>query len=223
MEAATQPMANPEGTPTPIRLRDYLRMSLRDHLRVVRESVHLYRLSLMDRDEAIREVKIDNELMRQVREAQAKTAGSSAEQSPAGAAPAAATDMEELAAKVRGMFPKDVQRVSSVQEAVQVAVDRKEDVRALATDRLETVGAALSEFMLGYREGKEAGLRDVEEGRDDMLESLMEPLKGAPSSAAAGADSARAGAAEPGSADADAGADSANGGAASTALRDSAR
>jgi hypothetical protein len=173
-------MPDPPGTPKAWRLRDLLNLSLRDHYSVIRDSLHLYKLSLIDRPEAIRLLKIDAEVRRQMQEAErrkrAQEAGANMSEEEKALLLRSETDFAEVTARVAKMFPKELAEVKSVEDAVRLAADKKDDVHALAANRLETVGSAISEFMEGYREGKAASLKDIEESKDPFFDSLIDPL-----------------------------------------------
>jgi len=178
LRAANQPMPDPPGLPPQYGLRDFLRLSLRDHWDVVRETLYLYKLSLFDREEAIRLLKIDAEIRRQREEERLKRE-SAAGTDPSQPQATAETDMAELTERVRKMFPKELASVKSVDDAVHLAAAKKEDIQGLASDRLELVGEAIHAFMEGYREGKDKARLDVEKSADPMLERFMEPIMSA--------------------------------------------
>jgi predicted ATP-grasp superfamily ATP-dependent carboligase len=153
---------------------------MRDHYAVVRDTLHLYKLSLMDRSEAIRLLKIDAEVRRQMEETErrrrAHEAGENLSEEDKKLLLEAETDFAELTVRVAKMFPKELAEVKSVEDAVRLAADKREEMHALAANRLETVGSAISEFMVGYREGKAASLKDVVESKDPFFDHLIDPM-----------------------------------------------
>ena len=174
MRAANQPMADPPGMPEERGLGDFFRLPLRSHWAVVVETLQIYKLSLFDRDEAIRQFKIDAEIQRQMDELRRKreAAGESQEAWQANAA----TDMADVAQRVRLMFPKELATVKSVDDAVRLAASKREDIHSLAADRLELIGTAIRSFMDGYRSGKDAARAEVESANDQTIDRLMAPL-----------------------------------------------
>ena len=53
MNAANQPMPDPHDTPQEQGLRDFLSLGIKGHIRVFRETLSMYKLTLFDREEAI--------------------------------------------------------------------------------------------------------------------------------------------------------------------------
>jgi len=187
MNAANQPMPDPHDTPKERDLRDFLSLGIEGYFGVFRETLSMYKLTLFDREEAIRQLKIEAEIKRQMEEIRLRSEGA-AMQSPDGGGghrPDAATDMAELADRVRKMFPKDVQSVKNVDDAVRLASDRREDIEKLAADRMELLGHAIFSFMEGYRDGKEKSRSEVEAATDPYLERLMSPFMPAAAAPAA--------------------------------------
>jgi len=178
LQKANRPMPDPPNTPPSRRLRDLLTLSMSDHYEVARDTLNLYKLSLMDRPESIRLLKIDAEVRRQMEETErrrrAHEAGENISEEEKKLLLEAETDFAELTVRVAKMFPKELAEVKSVEDAVRLAADKREDVHALAANRLETVGSAISEFMVGYREGKAASLKDVAENRDPFFDNLID-------------------------------------------------
>ena len=64
---------------------------------------------------------------------------------------------------------------------MQALKDKRGDIQDIASERLEVVGASISEFMRGYREGKENAIAEVTaedspyfKGMDEYYEDLKE-------------------------------------------------
>lgn len=179
MQKASQPMPNPPDMIPTRGWRDYIKLSLRDHWTALSSTVNIYKLTHSDRDEAIRLLKIDAELTRQIiknqnekkQQQQQNTVDINVEPHPS-----TSTDVAELTERVKKMFPKEISEVKTLEDAARVAMDKRGDIQEIIVDRLEVLGQAISEFMSGYREGKEASLREVAESKDLYIDRLMDPL-----------------------------------------------
>jgi len=202
---ANQPMPDPEGVEYRNQFWDFVSLPLSKHILVLRETAALYKNSLFDPAEAIRNIKIDQEVMRiRDEERMARKAAEAAEAAEAAAAALNASlseeeralllqqqkqqqqqqeqqqarqlsDVEELVEKVAKLFPKDVKDVKNIDDAVRVAAARSEDVKEVAADRLEVMGMAITEFMNGYREGKEKALEESKHNKSETdFSSFME-------------------------------------------------
>ena len=196
MSAANQPMPDPPNLPKHKGIGAFFSIGFRGHWRVLKETLHLYRLSLFDREEAIRLIKIELEIARQIEEAKRlnATGGTAADGSLPSSEPRPNinTDMVELTERVRKMFPKEVASVNSVEDAVRLAKSKRQDLQELAEDRLELLGSAIHSFMEGYRQGKDKARADVDNSTDPFVERLFAPLLAAEEAAAKAAAQARA-------------------------------
>jgi hypothetical protein len=152
---------------------------LLSHWRIIHETLQLYKQSAFDRSEAIRSLTRDEELLKAAEEAAAAAAaaqsgaldGSSNSSSDA---TRPKIDMAELLEQLRERNPQlfeDVKKIGSVEEAVKLAMDNKGEVEKVAVDRMEVMGDAIREFMVGYREGKEAGIKEAIED-DQFIERM---------------------------------------------------
>lgn len=191
MSAANQPMPDPPNLPKHKGIGAFFSIGFRGHWRVLKETLHLYRLSLFDREEAIRLIKIELEIARQIEEAKRlnATGGTAADGSLPSSEPRPNinTDMVELTERVRKMFPKEVASVNSVEDAVRLAKSKRQDLQELAEDRLELLGSAIHSFMEGYRQGKDKARADVDNSTDPFVERLFAPLLAAEAAAKAAA------------------------------------
>jgi hypothetical protein len=168
-DRANQPMNNnPWDEVEQVSFRSLLKQSPRTHFKILKETIDLYRLTLLDRDESVRLIKIDEEIVRQLRKARSGRAEAASAASGTSSADGAEltnklahleTDAVEVVRRVREMFPKDMP--TDAASALQAIKARKGDVNDLAVDRLEVMGASISEFMTGYREGKEEAVAHV--------------------------------------------------------------
>jgi hypothetical protein len=92
-------------------------------------------------------------------------------------------DIESIALKVKEQFDlkakeinngKDV-KIDSVEDALKVGYKNKDNIKKEAVDKLEVMGEAIEEFMVGYRKGKIEALKDTLED-DEFVNSLLDPF-----------------------------------------------
>lgn len=137
----------------------------------------MYKQSVFDRNEAIRSLTRDEELLKAAEEA----AAAAARLNDPTSGNRSSSDMIQPKIDVAGLLEQlrernpqlfeDVKKIGSVEDAVKVAMDNKGEVEKVAVDRMEVMGDAIREFMVGYREGKEAGFKEASED-DQLIERL---------------------------------------------------
>ena len=158
---ANQPMPDPDNHVDSPSLGRVMTTSPVNHTNALREAMILYKKTIFDSKEAIREAQMDEEFIKQaeaLRTREILKAKGIVEEDNADVIQE--SDMNVLADKVKAMYPKEMPQ--DLSEAVDALRDKKEDIRDLAEDRLEIMASAMSEFMDGYREGKEKSKREVE-------------------------------------------------------------
>jgi hypothetical protein len=156
-------MADPDHIVKTPELGEVMRQSPVSHYRAVRDSLKLYRKTLFDPEEAIREASMDDEFVRQAAERlSAQENGTVYKEGKHDEATTTETkkDMDEIMEKVKAMYPESMPQ--DLDGAVKELEGRKEDIKEVAIDRLEVMAGAMKEFMVGYREGKEESIREVE-------------------------------------------------------------
>jgi len=76
------------------------------------------------------------------------------------------TDLMKVTERVRALMPE---KLPADRDGVIQAVKAQEgNIKELAVDRLEVMGASISEFMSGYREGKAAGVAHINSPEGDQ-------------------------------------------------------
>jgi hypothetical protein len=109
---------------------------LSTHWRVLQETVALYRLTVLDREEAIRDIARDDALVKAADEAaaaaKAAAAGPGAEAAAAATATKPQIDVVQLLEQVKARNPQlfeDLKKVRDVGDAVKLVVDNQDEVR----------------------------------------------------------------------------------------------
>ena len=182
MQKSMEPMPNPpDHVSDPKLVQKMRKIPLTAHASIVKETFDTYKKMWTDPALAVREIEIDEELIRQIRreredELRRELNMLTDEEEQEELVSNANSDIDELIEKVKNMFPEDV-KVHDVETAVQALKDRRGDMQDIASERLEVVGASISEFMVGYREGKENAIAEVThedspyfKGMDDYIE-----------------------------------------------------
>ena len=111
-------------------------MPLSTHWRVLQETAALYRLTVLDREEAIRDIARDDALVKAADEAaaaaKAAAAGPGAEAAAAATATKPQIDVVQLLEQVKARNPQlfeDLKKVRDVGDAVKLVVDNQDEVR----------------------------------------------------------------------------------------------
>jgi hypothetical protein len=136
-------------------------LPLRSHWLVLKESAQLYVLTWTNRNEAVNILTKDEIMIEQARAR--KETGEKIETADF------IKSVEELYPKLM----KDMEKVGSVGDVVGVVSSNKEELKKVAADRLEIMGEALHQFMVGYREGRDAGHREAMED-DKFVQSMFD-------------------------------------------------
>jgi hypothetical protein len=153
-----------------------LSLPLKYHWLIVKETLEMYRQSVVNRDEAIRSLDRDEEVIKAAEAA-------AAERSKSGELADVKDydlDLKLLLDKVKESNPhlfEEAKKIRKVEDVVKFAVDHKDEAQKVAVDRMEIMGAAIHEFMAGYREGKESGIKEAT-ADEQYLSRLVEPLSG---------------------------------------------
>lgn len=165
-DKASQPMEDsPWEKAENVPFSALMKQSPKTHLKIFKETVSLFKLTILDREESVRLLKIEEETIRQLRRVRSGRAAAEADSTASSVdnitttLASMETDALSVAKKVRKMFPKDMP--TDAESALKAIKERRGDVKELAVDRLEVMGASISEFMVGYREGKEEGIAHV--------------------------------------------------------------
>lgn len=164
---ANQPMEDPEGLIPPPTAWQIMKQSPMNHIRAVRDAMVLYKNSIFDPEEAVREASIDDEFIRQATEkwssqgSQGKTDGGDDGEKGV----VEQKDMDEIMEKVKAMYPEGLPQ--DLSGAVKELGSRREDIKEVAIDRLEVMAEAMKEFMSGYREGKDESRKEIEDVSDE--------------------------------------------------------
>jgi hypothetical protein len=144
-----RPMNDPPSDSAPTPLRRWL-VHPRVYWQVLQESVSFYILHVRDHEAALNEIRRDFAVMKLKEEEASK---SSAEDK------SVIINEDAIAEKTNQMFPSD--NMKTVKDFVRTAWDKKDDIKAVATDRLEIMSEALHTFLDGYREGKKKAMDDI--------------------------------------------------------------
>jgi hypothetical protein len=137
---------------------------LKHHLSIIRESIHLYKLTIFDRNAAIKELERDEATIKA-----AKLQNETGEK----------VDSDEFMKSLQELAPKmfeDAKKITGINDVITMVGDNKDELKNVAKNRLEIMGEAIQQFMEGYREGRDTGFKDATED-DKYLRSLMDPLK----------------------------------------------
>ena len=160
-DKASQPMENPPNIVEHVPLYKLLRQPLSIHWKIFKEVIVLYKLTWTNQDEAVRQVKTGEEILKQMKDERAGITASNDENTNAMHTKLTAieTDMKVMTDKLFKLFPKNSIDIPKDSESAKKFMnERQDDAKHLAVDRLEVMGVSLSEFMKGYREGKEEGI-----------------------------------------------------------------
>ena len=179
-EKATEPMANPswqDGRDVPLHKKVLQPFS--SHRNSLKEAVKLYKMSLpfQDHNTAVRETKIKENLLKQLID---ERTGRVHDDSQEGKKfqtklDAIETDVMAMTEKIRALVPEDLPKDRD--EAIDFIKNKKGDVRELAVDRLEVMGASISEFMGGYRQGKQDGMDYIFSPEGDKYFASLDGLE----------------------------------------------
>lgn len=159
---ANQPMDDPGGLRPGPSAWQIMKQSPMNHVRALRDAIVLYKKSIFEPEEAVREASIDDEFNRQATDKWSSN-GISSDDGEKGVVEK--NDMDEIMEKVKAMYPKGIPQ--DLSGAVKELGSKKEDIKEVAIDRLEIMAEAMKEFMSGYREGKDESRKEVEEVSDD--------------------------------------------------------
>ena len=178
---ANEPMPDPEDHVNPPSLRHVMSQSPLNHINAIREAMKLYKKTIFDSKEAIREAQVDDEFIKQAEALRAreilKAKGVEVDtNSKDDAEIILEKDLEVLAEKVKAMYPEEMPQDFS--GAVDVLKDRKDELRDLAEDRLEIMASAMDEFMQGYRVGKKTSEEEVSKYEEAEAKQFVSGIVG---------------------------------------------
>ena len=161
---ANRPMPDPENHVNAPSLGRVMSQPPLNHINAIRDAINLYKKTIFDSKEAIREAQVDDEFIKQAEALRAreilKAKGVEVDKnSKDDDGIIKERDLEVLAEKVKAMYPTEMPQ--DLSGAVDVLKDKKDDIRDLAEDRLEIMASAMGEFMHGYREGKKMSEEEV--------------------------------------------------------------
>ncbi len=115
------------------------------------ETWKLYKISLFDKDAAYNEIVREEEVVKMHQELNNKSSRPE---------DAVDVELEELWARARAMYPDITaggsMTIKSGKDMLKDAWNQKDWFKTMAIDRLEVMGLALSSFMEGYRESRDA-------------------------------------------------------------------
>jgi hypothetical protein len=180
---ANRPMPDPDNHVSPPSLGRVLKQPPGNHMNAIKDAMILYKKTIFDSKEAIREAQIDDEFIKQaealrVREILKAKGVEVKENDKDSVGHIQESDLEALADKVKAMYPKEMPQ--DLSSAVNALKDKKGDIRDLAEDRLEIMASAMGEFMKGYREGKEKSLEEVAKLEEADAARFVSGIVGSP-------------------------------------------
>ena len=137
---------------------------LRSHSNALKEAIEIYKQTLpfQDHAAAVRETRIKEELLKQMRDERTGREyvdNNEKHEEMKTKLQAIETDVMAMTKKIRDLLPPDMP--TDRDAAVDYVKSKKGDVKDLAVDRLEVMGASISEFMGGYRQGKQEGVDHI--------------------------------------------------------------
>lgn len=159
-----RPMDDAPGTVPYRSLSDYMKLPLKESLVAFKDAVASYKLTWTDIDAATHDLKIDEEIIRELESKySARQLALLNGHDPESDSVFTESDMKELVEKIKLLLPE--QTPTTVPEAINALKGKQDDIKLLATDRLEAMADATEAFMEGYNEGKEEAVADVESGK----------------------------------------------------------
>lgn len=166
-----QPMPDPDGVARNPRLSEIIMQPPMNHIRAMRDAAVLYRKTLFNPEEALREASIDDEFIKRATE---KWSGRNKSGEEGTITVMEKKDMDEIMQKVKAMYPEGLPK--DLSGTIKEIGNRKEDIKDVAIDRLEVMAEAINEFMSGYREGKDESRNEVEKMSDEEAKTYLANL-----------------------------------------------
>lgn len=170
-DQASQPMDNQpweekEATYEPT-LREKVFQSPLVHWAALRASIDLYKLGWTNQHDAVAILHRREEALKRDKDKYSGREQSAKENVDKAATKLTAieTDLMKVTERVRALMPD---RLPLDKDGVVKVVKAQEgNIKELAVDRLEVMGASISEFMSGYREGKVEGVAHINSPEGD--------------------------------------------------------
>lgn len=167
LQIGNQPLPNPPDYVDDSNFSSFYRLSYQRKMQVLKhtfsETMELYKIHAkwyVDQDLSnakVKEILVkDDEIMaeidRKIREHKQKSD------------PNSDLDSKELDATIDAalkVYKENMKQVKDMKSAVATVMDNRENIKTFAAKKLETVAMIISDFMAGYKEGKEAGVVDA--------------------------------------------------------------
>eukprot|EP00607_Mallomonas_marina_P001113 CAMPEP_0182430308 /NCGR_PEP_ID=MMETSP1167-20130531/39289_1 /TAXON_ID=2988 /ORGANISM="Mallomonas Sp, Strain CCMP3275" /LENGTH=179 /DNA_ID=CAMNT_0024615249 /DNA_START=66 /DNA_END=605 /DNA_ORIENTATION=- len=138
----------------------FWKVSITKHYLILKETVELYILTFRDPEAAIKEIKKAEAIIQLKQEAYAKSQMGSEPEDEVN------INIDDILKKVEEMYPTTAPSNLNIKSMFNLMHDKKDDIKEIAVDRLQILSETITVFMEGYREGKQQGFKQVNEGKD---------------------------------------------------------
>lgn len=158
LQRAMRPMDDPTDSNVEIKTIKIWQIPPRKIIQVFKETFSLYVLSITNREAAIKEIERDEEIIR-LKHQKLKDANG------------VEIDMSSILKEVDDLLAK--QDLTKLKDAMLNVYDRKDEIKDLLAEKLQTFSEATEVMMDGYKDGKEVGLNDASNGEDFLSKGMQ--------------------------------------------------